>query len=89
MQVSKKNYIVTVLLCFFLGNFGAHRFYVGKIGTAILMLLTFGGLGIWFIIDFIFIVCGQFKDSHNKFIKPEGLMTEKPVRKKGKTQHKG
>lgn len=43
---STKSGLVTLLLGIFLGVFGAHRFYVGKIGTGILMILTLGGLGI-------------------------------------------
>lgn len=31
---SEKDWLVTLLLALFLGNFGAHRFYTGKIGTA-------------------------------------------------------
>lgn len=50
------------LLFFFLAWLGVHRFYVGKIGTGILFLLTFGGLGIWWIIDLILIVTGNFRD---------------------------
>ena len=50
------------LLCFFLGGLGVHRFYVGKVGTGLLQLLTFGGLGIWAMVDFIMIVTGNFKD---------------------------
>lgn len=60
--ISEKGFVPTILLCFFLGVLGVHRFYVGKIGTGILMLITFGGLGIWALVDFIIIVTGSFKD---------------------------
>jgi len=57
---SDSQWVVILLLAFLLGVIGAHRFYVGKTGTGILMLLTFGGLGIWLLIDLILIVTGQF-----------------------------
>ena len=57
---SDSQWVVTLLLAFLLGVIGAHRFYVGKTGTGILMLLTFGGIGIWLLIDLILIVTGQF-----------------------------
>jgi TM2 domain-containing membrane protein YozV len=57
-----KSWIAALLLCFFLGSFGIHRFYVGKIGTGVLMLVTFGGLGLWTLIDFIMIAIGKFSD---------------------------
>lgn len=67
--ISEKGFVPTVLLCFFLGTFGVHRFYVGKIVTGILMIVTLGGLGIWTLIDFIMIVIGNFKDSKGLLIK--------------------
>ena len=64
--MSDKKMVTACLLCFFLGGLGIHRFYVGKAGTGILMILTLGGLGIWIIIDFVMILTGGFKDSEGK-----------------------
>jgi len=61
-KMSEKRIMPVFLLCFFFGVFGAHRFYVGKVGTGILHLLTLGGLGIWTLIDFIMIIVGAFTD---------------------------
>jgi TM2 domain-containing membrane protein YozV len=58
------------LLCLFVGVFGVHRFYVGKIGTGIIQLITLGGLGIWAFIDLIMIIVGAFKDKQGLLIKP-------------------
>lgn len=66
---SDKGYIPTVLLCLFFGALGFHRFYVGKIGTGLLMLITFGGLGIWALIDLIIVIIGSFKDKGGLVIK--------------------
>ncbi len=60
--VSRKNKIVALLLCIFFGVLGFHRFYVGKIGTGILYLFTFGLFGIGWLIDIILIAVGAFKD---------------------------
>ncbi|MFQ5760643.1 MAG: TM2 domain-containing protein [Acidiferrobacterales bacterium] len=69
MEKSNKGFVPAILLCFFLGALGIHRFYVGKIGTGILQLITLGGLGIWALIDFIMIVTGNFKDKQGMAIK--------------------
>lgn len=61
--ISPKNWLTTLLLSIFLGGLGAHRFYTGKPGTAILMIFTCSGLGVWALIDLITIIVGNFKDS--------------------------
>lgn len=66
---SEKEWLVTLLLSLFLGSLGVHRFYVGKIGTGILQLLTLGGCGIWTLIDVIMIATGHFKDKDGYEIK--------------------
>ncbi|WP_350344496.1 TM2 domain-containing protein [Proteinivorax tanatarense] len=53
-------------LVIFVGTLGIHRFYVGKVGTGLLMLFTFGGCGIWWIIDLIIVPTGSFTDSHGQ-----------------------
>jgi len=58
---SQNQWIVVLLLAFFLGFIGAHRFYVGKNGTGILMILTVGGFGLWVLYDLIIIITGNFK----------------------------
>ncbi len=62
MNDGQKNWLVTLLLCIFVGSLGVHRFYVGKIGTGILQLITLGGCGIWTLIDLIMIIVGNFTD---------------------------
>ncbi len=64
------NWIITLLLCLFLGGIRVHRFYVGKIGTGLLYLFTLGLFGIGVLIDLIVIVCGSFRDKAGYKIKP-------------------
>ncbi len=61
-QVSEKSRLYALLLSFFFGWAGGHRFYVNKPGTALLMFFTMGGFGMWWDIDVIMILIGQFKD---------------------------
>lgn len=65
---SPRSRTVALLLAGFLGVFGAHRFYVGKTGTAVLQLLTLGGLGLWWIADFIMIAAGAFRDGDGRLV---------------------
>ena len=68
-QTSGKSFVATLILCILLGGLGVHRFYVGKVGTGIIMLLTLGGLGIWKLIDIIRIATQKFKDGDGAVIK--------------------
>lgn len=65
---SEKSRLVAFLLCFFFGGLGVHRFYVGKTGTAVAMLFTLGGLGIWTFIDWIMILAGKFTDKEGRVL---------------------
>ena len=66
--MSEKRILPAFLRCLFLGILGVHRFYVGKIGTGILHLLTLGCVGIWTLIDFIMIIMGAFTDKEGNKI---------------------
>ncbi len=67
--VSPKKRFPALLFCSFLGGLGVHRFYVGKIGTGILTIVTFFGFcGIWPLIDFIMILCGRFTDKEGRLV---------------------
>ena len=58
------DWLSTLLLCFFLGTFGAHNFYTRKTGVAIVQLLTLGGCGIWALVDFIMIITESYRDGN-------------------------
>lgn len=66
-SVSDKSKAVTLILAIFL--IGVHRFYVGKIGTGLLMIFTGGGFLVWWIIDIITIASGKFTDSQGRVIR--------------------
>ncbi len=58
-----KKKMVAMALCLFLGYFGAHRFYLGYTGYGVAQLLTFGGFGIWTLVDLVLIALGKMKDA--------------------------
>lgn len=68
-EISDKSWSITLVFCIFLGVIGFHRFYVGKGGTAILMLLTFGGFGIWALVDLITIIINGFTDDDGNVVR--------------------
>jgi hypothetical protein len=59
---SEKSRGVALALAAILGPFGAHRFYVGRPKSAALMLVTVGGLGLWYLYDLILVAAGEFED---------------------------
>jgi len=68
-MTSSKNRLTTFLLCFFLGYFGVHRFYVGKSATGILYIFTFGLFGVGILVDTIVILLGAFTDSEGETVR--------------------
>lgn len=62
-----KSKTTAILLCFFLGGLGAHKFYLGQTGMGVLYLLTCGILGIGTLIDFIKLICMNEQTFNAKF----------------------
>lgn len=63
---AQKDFMTAAMLSLFLGMLGIDRFYLGKVGTGILKLITFGGLGIWYLIDLIIILTGSMKSKNGQ-----------------------
>ncbi len=62
--VIKSNFYPTFFLALFLGPLGVHRFYTGKVKSGILQLVTFGGGGVWWLVDMVLLLLGRFKDKN-------------------------
>jgi len=67
-EIQKNRWIIMMILCWFFGILGIHRFYSGHIATGVIQLLTLGCCGVWTLIDFIIIASGNFKDANGDLI---------------------
>ena len=59
---SEKDWLITLILSIVVGGFGIDRFYTGSVLLGVLKLVTLGGLGLWWLIDLIMLVTGNYKD---------------------------
>jgi hypothetical protein len=67
-RVSERSRAVAVILAAVLGPFGAHRFYTGRVRSGVLMALTLGGAGIWYLYDLIVVTAGDFRDAQGRVV---------------------
>lgn len=63
---SDKSYTTALILSIFLGGLGIDRFYLGYTGLGVAKLLTFGGCGVWALIDLILIAMRNVPDSDGR-----------------------
>ncbi len=62
LEPGRRDWLVALLLSIFVGSLGVDRFYLGKVGTGILKLVTLGGFGVWWLIDVILIATDAMTD---------------------------
>ncbi|MFO7689320.1 MAG: TM2 domain-containing protein [Cryobacterium sp.] len=60
--VSDRSFVATWLFAWLLGFLAVDRFYLGKVGTGLLKLVTLGGFGLWWLIDVILVLAGSQRD---------------------------
>src|SRR3989442_15828699 len=65
-EVSERSRAVALILQILGGPLGLHRFYVGRWQTGILMAITLGGMGLWWVYDLVILLAGEFRDAHDR-----------------------
>lgn len=68
---SERDWSIAVILAVFLGYFGAHRFYEGRIVLGILLLLTGGGFIVGWVIDAVIVLLGKSQDDKGRYVTRE------------------
>lgn len=63
---TRRHFLAVFFLSFMWGVFGVDRFYLGKVWTGILKLVTAGGFGIWVIVDLVLIMSGSMRDKQGR-----------------------
>lgn len=71
------DWFITLLLCFFVGFLGVHRFYTGSMLLGVGQLLTFGGCGLWTMVDFALILMNTYKDGNGRLLVKNGFAKTK------------
>uniref|UniRef100_UPI0040495347 TM2 domain-containing protein n=1 Tax=Flavobacterium sp. TaxID=239 RepID=UPI0040495347 len=66
---SGKSQVTALLLVILVGAIGIHRFYLGYTWQGIVQLLTFGGCGIWSLIDLVRIITGDLQPKNGTYSK--------------------
>jgi hypothetical protein len=77
--ISERSRTVALVLGMLGGVFGFHRFYAGRVQSGIIMAVTFGGLGMWWLYDMVTVVAGEFRDDENLPLRNWNL-AEAPLR---------
>ena len=70
--ISERSWWTTFWLSLFLGWSGADRFYLGSAMLGVLKFFTFGGAGLWWLADFLLLLCGNVRDEEGRNLKRPG-----------------
>jgi|SRR6267143_999684 len=72
-EVSERSRAVALILQILGGPLGLHRFYVGRWQTGILMAVTLGGMGLWWVFDLVILLAGEFRDADDRRLRNWGV----------------